>query len=338
MLSSAAGARCAVSALDFENGELVATVRTALQDVEKILTIKMSGLEVLLGRKAPSVAHHTGVRLRPLFTVLAGQLGPRPNGPALVAAAAVIELVHLATQFHGEVQDDCPGGNADARNSRRRENDIAILAGDYLSAHASLLASTLGPDATRIVADTFAEVVTGQIRDKSGFQSQDPVEHYLHVAREKAGSSIGASCRFGGVFSNLSTGQVEQLARFGTTAGIVAHISDDIVATSSLLSRKDTSAGTSLREHLHTLPALYAMREGGAGAHRMSELSTRRVVSNVDAENALEQLSLSRGMHLAKATLRAYAGQADAQLSALPRGYAVDALCRLVNHLVERGG
>ena len=50
----------------------------------------------------------------------------------------------------------------------RWDNTIAILTGDFLFAHASRLVAGLGPEAVRIIAETFAELVTGQIRETAG--------------------------------------------------------------------------------------------------------------------------------------------------------------------------
>ena len=56
---------------------------------------------------------------------------------------------------------------AESANARW-DNSVAILTGDYLFAHASRLVSQLGPDAVRIIAETFAELVTGQMRETRG--------------------------------------------------------------------------------------------------------------------------------------------------------------------------
>ena len=51
-----------------------------------------------------------------------------------------------------------------------------------LFATASRLVSQLGPDAVRIIAETFAELVTGQMRETKGAAAGiDPIEHYLRV-------------------------------------------------------------------------------------------------------------------------------------------------------------
>ncbi len=132
-----------------------------------------------------------GKRFRPLFTVLSAQLGPEPDAWQVTVAGAVIELVHLATLYHDDVMDEAQvRRGADSANARW-SNNIAILAGDYLFATASRLVSRLGPEAVRIIADTFAQLVTGQMRETRGVaDGVDDVEHYLKVVYEKTACLI----------------------------------------------------------------------------------------------------------------------------------------------------
>lgn len=47
-----------------------------------------------------------GKRFRPLFTLLAAQVGPHPERDEVITAAAVVELIHLATLYHDDVMDE----------------------------------------------------------------------------------------------------------------------------------------------------------------------------------------------------------------------------------------
>ena len=140
-----------------------------------------------------------GKRFRPLFTVLSAQLGPDPDAWQVTVAGAVIELVHLATLYHDDVMDEAQVRRGAPSANARWSNNIAILAGDYLFATASRLVSRLGPDAVRVIAETFAQLVTGQMRETRGAAEHvDSVEHYLKVVYEKTACLIAASGRFGG--------------------------------------------------------------------------------------------------------------------------------------------
>ena len=108
---------------------------------------------------------------------------------------------------------------AESANARW-DNTVAILTGDYLFAHASRLVSQLGPDAVRIIAETFAELVTGQMRETRGPRDgEDAVEHYLAVVAEKTGSLIATSGRFGAMFAGAPDEHVTAMRRFGEIIG-----------------------------------------------------------------------------------------------------------------------
>ncbi|MFC3437328.1 polyprenyl synthetase family protein [Nocardia seriolae] len=328
-----------VAGVDLGDPELAATVRKGLIEVEDLLITELSDGEEFLQEAALHLAKAGGKRFRPLFTILTGQLGPDPTSPDLVTAGTVVELVHLATLYHDDVMDEASMRRGAPSVNSRWGNSVAILAGDYLFAHASRLVSTLGPDAVRIIAETFAELVTGQMRETIGArQSQDPVEHYLRVVWEKTGSLIAAAGRFGGTFSGASTDHVERLARLGDAVGTAFQIADDIIDISSVSEQSGKTPGTDLREGVHTLPVLYALRDEGAEGDRLRKLLAHPLQTDAEVDEALYLLSRSRGLVLAKEKLHGYADIAHAELSALPGGPANEALEQLVRYTIERVG
>ncbi|HEY7176903.1 MAG TPA: polyprenyl synthetase family protein, partial [Micromonosporaceae bacterium] len=163
-----------------------------------------------------------------LPTVVSGSPDPAPNREllpgtpaAVVAAAVVVELTHLATLYHDDVMDEAAVRRGAPSANSRWSNSIAILVGDYLFARAASVAATLGPDAVRIQAATFARLVHGQIAETVGARpGEDAVEHYLHVVAEKTGSLIATSARFGGMFSGATPAEAAALAAYAETVGI----------------------------------------------------------------------------------------------------------------------
>ncbi|QXQ15654.1 polyprenyl synthetase family protein [Skermania piniformis] len=325
--------------LDLGNAEIAETVRVGLGAVEELLVAELSDGEAFLTDAALHLTRAGGKRFRPLFTILTGRLGPRPDDPAIITAATVVELVHLATLYHDDVMDEASLRRGAPSANSRWGNSVAILAGDYLFAHASRLVSTLGPDAVRIIAETFAELVTGQMRETIGAtDALDPVSHYLKVIWEKTGSLIATSGRFGGTFSGAGSADVERLARLGDVVGTAFQISDDIIDISSESAQSGKTPGTDLREGVHTLPVLYALREPGPEGDRLRELLAGPVTSDAAVAEALTLLGRSPGMTLAKRKLAGYADLARGELAELPTGPANDALGRLVDYTIERVG
>ncbi|NIL74392.1 MULTISPECIES: polyprenyl synthetase family protein [Rhodococcus] len=328
-----------VAGVDLVDPELARTVAAGLENVESLMISELSDGEDFLTEAALHLAKAGGKRFRPLFTVLTAQLGPNASDESVVTAATVVELVHLATLYHDDVMDEASMRRGAESANARWGNSVAILAGDYLFAHASRLVSTLGPEAVRIIADTFAELVTGQMRETIGVKKdQDPVAHYLRVVWEKTGSLIAACGRFGGTFSGGDADHVASLERLGDAVGTAFQISDDIIDISSVSAQSGKTPGTDLREGVHTLPVLYALREEGPDGDRLRELLDGPVTDDDAVTEALALLDRSPGMAKAKATLSDFAAKAHAELATLPSGPANDALGRLVDYTVERVG
>lgn len=337
--SAVSAGNTVVAGVELGDEKLAETVRTGLAAVENLLVEELSDGADFLQEAALHLAKAGGKRFRPLFTILTGQLGPRPTDPDLVTAGTVVELVHLATLYHDDVMDEAQMRRGAPSVNARWGNSFAILAGDYLFAHASRLTSTLGPDAVRIIAETFAELVTGQMRETIGAtERQDPVEHYLRVVWEKTGSLIAAAGRFGGTFSGGDTEHVERLARLGDAVGTAFQISDDIIDISSAAEQSGKTPGTDLREGVHTLPVLYALREEGPVGDRLRTLLAQPLRTDDEVSEALALLADSRGLVQAGEKLRGYADLAYAELAALPAGPANDALEQLVRYTIERVG
>ena len=96
--------------------------------------------------------------------------------------------------------------------------------------------------------------------------------------------------------------------------------------------------GTDLREGVHTLPVLFALRETGPDADRLRELLAGPVNDDDDLAEALGLLRASRGIAKAKETVAGYAKQAEQELAQLPDGPGRQALATLVNYTITRHG
>lgn len=326
-----------VAGVDLGDVDFAASVRESMAEVESLLVRELSDGEDFLTEAALHLARAGGKRFRPLFTVLTGRLGPKPDSQDIVTAATVLELVHLATLYHDDVMDEAAMRRGVESANARWGNSVAILAGDYLFAHASRLVSTLGPDAVRTIAETFAALVTGQMRETIGAKpDQDPVDHYLKTVWEKTGSLIATSGRFGGTFSGADEEHIARLERLGDAVGTAFQISDDIIDISSAASDSGKIPGTDLREGVHTLPVLFALRAEGADGDRLRHLLRGPITDDADVTEALELLGRSPGMAHARDTLDTYAQRARVELDALPQGPANDALRHLVEYTVAR--
>ncbi len=327
-----------VAGVDFGDADFAQRVRAGVIRIEELMKDELGRADELMSEAVHHLFLAGGKRFRPLFTVLSASLGPDPDSAQVTVAGAVIEMVHLATLYHDDVMDEAQVRRGAPSANARWSNNIAILAGDYLFATASRLVSRLGPDAVLIIADTFAELVTGQMRETRGAtDGVDEVEHYLKVVYEKTACLIAASGRFGGTFSGADPEQVERLSRLGGLVGTAFQISDDIIDIEADPEESGKLPGTDLREGVHTLPVLYALRETGPAADRLRQLLAADMTDQSVAE-ALNLLRESNGIPMAKAMVRSYAEQARAELGALPDCPGRRAMGSLVDYTVNRHG
>ena len=328
-----------VAGVDFGDAAFATNVRDGVARIEQLMETELRGSDDLMTEAVLHLFEAGGKRFRPLFTVLSAQLGPRPDADEVTIAGAVIELVHLATLYHDDVMDEAQVRRGAPSANVRWGNNVAILAGDYLFATASRLVSRLGPNAVRIIAETFAQLVTGQMREGQGAaNATDPVEHYLKVVHEKTACLIGAAGQFGAMFSGADEDQIQRLSRLGNIVGTAFQISDDIIDIDSDPDESGKLPGTDLREGVHTLPVLYALHDSGPEADRLRELLVGPIDDDKRVAEALALLRASAGMAKAKDTVARYAAQAHEELAGLPDGPGRQALLTLVDYTIHRHG
>ena len=327
----------AIAGVELGDPDLATATSAGLERVEELLHREVTSGYQFVTETSLHLIDAGGKRFRPLFTLLGAQMGPRPESDEVITAAAVVELIHLATLYHDDVMDDATMRRGAPSANSRWDNSVAILTGDFLFAHASRLVADLGPEAVRIIAETFAELVTGQMRETRGPRpDDDPVQHYLTVIAEKTGSLIATSGRYGGMFSGCTPEQVESLRRFGAAIGTAFQISDDIIDITSPSADSGKTPGTDLREGVLTLPMLYALQDSGPDADRLRVLLAAPITDDAEVAEALDLLRRGPGVTRAQEVLAEHADVARTELAKLPDCSAAAALSALTTYVVAR--
>ncbi|MBF6331951.1 polyprenyl synthetase family protein [Nocardia transvalensis] len=329
----------AESWIEVDDQQLISdSVRTALGQVEDLLVTEISNGPSIVVDKALHLVNAGGKRFRPLFTIMSAQLGPHPDDPQVVTAAAVAELTHLASLYHDDVIDEAPLRRGVVSANARWNNTVAILAGDYLLATAFRLATQIdGKELEQMVEDTLIRMLTGEMRESIGVRpDEDPVAHYMDVIRDKTGALIEACAGAGATFSGATSDEVERLRKFGNVLGLIFQISDDLLDLVADQQLSGKELGTDLREGVHTLPVLFALRAQGTEADRLRRLLSHPLESEAEVAEALRLVARSPGIAETVRVLDSLKAEAESLLAALPRGAGNDALRQLVEMTVER--
>ncbi len=203
---------------------------------------------------------YKGKLLRPSLLLLSWRSVSRSSEPPLsvLRAAAVVELIHLATLVHDDVLDE-----ADLRRGKRtlnslRGNEAAVMLGDYLLSSAFHLCSTIkSVELNLLLGEVTNTLCAGEFVQLFHRNDVDlDIDSYYQIIRDKTASLIAASCEMGAMLGCGSAGAVEALKNFGGLVGTAFQINDDLLDL--LAKRKDIGkpAGRDLEKGKLTLPVI----------------------------------------------------------------------------------
>jgi octaprenyl-diphosphate synthase len=204
----------------------------------------------------------SGKRIRPALVFLSGWNESGKVSPDLVRAAAVVELVHLATLVHDDIMDA-----ADVRRNRRtavREfgPTAAVLLGDALFAHALHLATHFPTtEVCAAVSESTRRVCAGEIVQTLRRRSTDVTRaDYQRIIDLKTAELFRVSCFLGARLSGGQERYVQAADSFGRHLGIAYQIYDDLADFFGREDKIGKTLGTDLASGKLTLP-LFALMD-----------------------------------------------------------------------------
>ncbi len=327
-----------VLALPGVTDDLAARLQEGLARVDDLIQATVEHDDPLIAQASGHLAAAGGKRFRPLLTLLAAELGRGANDE-VVAAAAGVELTHLASLYHDDVMDEAEVRRGVPSVNALYDNSTAILIGDLLFGKASELVAGLGAQAVRIQAQTFVRLCAGQIRDARPCPpGTDPVDYYLGVLGDKTGALVATAARYGAMFSGGSPSHVEVMRQYGERLGVAFQLADDLIDISSEASETGKTPGTDLREGVATLAVLYARFSTGPADARLRELLAGDLRLDDRLAEALTLLRASPAVTRARERTRLEGNSARQLLVSLPDSDAKTALDALVTSVVDRVG
>ncbi len=322
------------------------TILTGLIDIpaiweriEKVETRLMEAStteDVFLTEISQHLLKAGGKRYRPLLTQLAGEFGPARD-QRLIEAGASVELIHVGSIYHDDVIDHADIRRGAPSVNRKWGNAHAILAGDFLIARASELATdSLGMESVALLAQTYRELVEGQGLELSltGSVNHGPREFY-RVIGGKTASLIRTSARLGALAADATPAAVEAVSTATWELGMVFQLTDDaldLTASDEVLGKP---AHNDLREGVYTLPVLHAL--GGPEGDRIKKLLVQPAnLTDDELEEIISKVVDGGYVRQVLGECRTRLDRTYAALSALPDGPARSVFYRMGEFLLDR--
>ncbi|MBL8963275.1 MAG: polyprenyl synthetase family protein [Phycisphaeraceae bacterium] len=300
------------------------------------------------------VEHYRGKMLRPML-VIAGGLATHPQaattpgeslgsliGDDHITAAAVCEMVHMATLVHDDVLDEADVRRGGRTVSRLHGNEAAVILGDLLIASAYHLCSQLDSQRSALLIGRVSmEMCSGELLQlhHRGDYSIDEAT-YFEIIRRKTGALIAASGELGAMHAGASPEAARAMAWFGSRLGLAFQIQDDVL---DLIGREDVvgkSVGRDLAKSKLTLPVIHHLASADAverGRSLAAIDDACREDAPPEASRAVRQrLDATGSIAHARTVAGALVAQARAALDPLAPTAAREALFAMADAAVDR--
>lgn len=237
--------------------QMVESLEPFLDAINDRLAEQVSQFEPELAHSARHALTAAGKQLRPTLLGLAAEATGGVT-PGHVTAAAIIEMVHLATLVHDDVLDE-----AQIRRGRRTlagetGNEHAVLFGDCLFAHALELAAGFPTtEVCRAVAAATKTVCTGEIlQNEQRLRFDLSLPDYFRVLEMKTAELFALSCDLGAYLNDAPPTDRAALRQYGLALGVAYQIYDDCLDLFGTEAQAGKSLGTDLAHGKLTLPLL----------------------------------------------------------------------------------
>jgi len=275
-----------------------------------------------------------GKRFRPVCTLLAGELGNGDN-KKIIDAAVAVELIHLGSLYHDDVIDE-----AETRRSVQSANvkwnaTLSILAGDYLLAKSSELASeTLGLQSVKLLASTYAELVEGQTKEiQYQYDTEHSTEDYMKVIEGKTASLIRTSAKLGAMAAECDENTTKAISNWAWHSGLIFQITDDILDLSSNSETLGKEAGKDILEGTYTLPVLIALSEN---KQKIKKILEEIKNSEINLSDVVEEFNNERIINESKKYLDLHFKEGLRNLDDIQDSKIKEILFDISNYLINR--
>ena len=297
------------------------------QRVEQALLGAVRTPDAYLTEIASHLISAGGKRLRPVFTIVASQVGnDEPASEEAIAGGISCELVHLGSLYHDDVMDESTQRRGVETVNAKWGNLQAILAGDFLLAKASEIAASLGTEVAALLARTIGHLCAGQIEElRHTYNVNRPVDAYLSSIDGKTASLYATAARIGGLVAGHERTVVDALTNYGTAYGMVFQIVDDVLDLTATDAQLGKPAGHDMKEGVYTLPVLHTLAAGGTAATELRNV-LGKPLSEVERLKVLDIVRSNGGIATAIDAAKSFVADAERACDVLPAGRTVTAM------------
>ncbi|VEU40549.1 unnamed protein product [Pseudo-nitzschia multistriata] len=252
--------------------------------------------------------------------------------------AEISEMIHTASLFHDDVIDGSETRRGVSAVHMVFGNKMAILAGDYLLARASIsLARLRHVEVVECMSTIIEHLVRGEVMQMRGTVSSEGDQnermvYYLKKNYYKTGSLMANSCKSAALLAECPPELVVAAYKYGKHVGMAFQLVDDVLDFEGDVKSMGKPALADLKAGLSTAPVLFAAEE----YPQLEAMMDRKFKEDGDVETSRALVLQSRGIERTKELARVHAERAMEAILPWEATEHRDALINLAYKVVQR--
>jgi octaprenyl-diphosphate synthase len=279
-----------------------------------------------------------GKHFRPVVTLLASRVCGTPSENTY-RAAAMIELLHLATLVHDDVVDEAKLRRGWPSTNRIWKNKLSVLMGDYILSKSLIYMIRLRSfEALEAIAATAELLSAGEILQiEKSLKRRLTEDVYFQMIAQKTASLVATSAELGAITTSGKDDDRQSMHNYGMNLGIAFQIKDDLFDL--LGSEADTGKdmGADVKRNMMTLPVIYTLDTGDVAQRRqIRSLLKKAKKSNRSLNDLKDFITSLGGIDHAKKRIQEYSDRARESIKVYPDSPYKQAMEQLLDFNAQR--
>jgi heptaprenyl diphosphate synthase len=323
-----------------KNSESFSFLKQDLEKLEKYLADFSDGLDGILRETVKNTLVAGGKRIRPALFLICAR-NENYDIDYLLPAAASIEIIHTASLIHDDIIDKSILRRGRKTIHKAYDKDTAKFVGDYLLTHTFYILNTYGNlrllDEMSKAAQNLVKGEFDQLKTKRNLKQDEEI--YLEKIKEKTASLFKVSCTLGGILSESSEVDIENMKKFGEYLGISFQINDDLIDLDANKTpvKIGKPVGNDIKQGDLTLPLIYALQDKEF-KKKAAQLLTKDNINENDVSIILAFLEKTEALDTARNKFFYYLRKAEEIVSSIAGQERKEGLVQVCNSVRDSAG
>ena len=314
--------------------KISAPIKNELKLFQQEFTSALNSDVKLINTVSKYIIQRRGKRFRPILTILSAHLCGTPNQNTY-RAAAVMELLHIATLIHDDIVDDAQYRRGWPSINKVWKNKISLLMGDYvLSKSLIYMVKMKNFKILETIGRTAEDLSSGELLQvEKSINKKMTEEVYFKMIEKKTASLIATSCEFGAITASDNETEHHALRSFGLNLGIAFQIKDDLFDLLGSKSETGKDIAADVISNMLTLPIVYSMNNSDKTTVRKINRLLRKIKQRKTDISELKQIiEKSSGFEYARNQIEQFSKNAKEAIKNFPDSIYKQQLSALVEY------